>query len=198
MASAWEAPDRLERGRLATRRAVRVLLKHSGETGFPGGYELVRKRNGRPTLAAPHGCPSLLVSLTHTGDTTFAYVGMREAGVSGIGIDVERRDRDHDGLWEGGFTGDERRVLAPVAREAGQARAALSAWCAKEAVVKALGTGFEGDPWATACVKATTNIFWFRSTDGRHTQAYTYLQGPWVFAFSHVSEERMNACRIPA
>lgn len=103
---------------------------------------------GKPGLVGRVG-PAF--NLTHTVDLSAATgwralvaVAVGGAGVSAVGIDVERVDRfSQASLVERFFTDGERHALAKVAPGLQPAhRAAL--WTCKEAFVKATGTGIAG------------------------------------------------------
>lgn len=107
---------------------------------------LLRDSSGRPHLMTTAPSTSQLhISLSHCGDTTLAALSSTNA-FHAIGVDLERNDQPHDGLLEGGFTSDEQeRIFTNDFLQNLQQRT-LRIWCAKEALVKALGTGFKGRP----------------------------------------------------
>jgi phosphopantetheinyl transferase len=185
LASGQEAPTRRARGDLALRRALQALLDARGSCLAASAYGLERDALGCPRLVAPPGGADALVSLSHSGDISLAFVQLRRPGLLGIGIDIERRDCGHEGLLEGGFGEAEARLISAATGT----DLPLRAWCAKEAVVKALGTGFREDPWATACVSAGTTRFAFRTPGGGILEARCHACGPWVVARAHHSLE---------
>jgi len=118
-------------GQLAARAAVRAA------TGRPDdAFSLVRSEAGAPIVETAGG--SVLVSLTHTQAGALAVAG---AGVRGtLGLDAEAvvlRPPSFARSW-----------LTPAeqARDADSPMAVTRAWCAKEAVLKALTVGLKVHP----------------------------------------------------
>ncbi|WP_386078991.1 4'-phosphopantetheinyl transferase family protein [Tropicimonas aquimaris] len=85
----------------------------------------------------------LQVSLSHSGSS--AAIGLRQGGM--VGIDVEQTDRARDALAvvENFLTPNEVGEVLALPRH-DQGPLALRYWCAKEAVLKAAGTGLSTDP----------------------------------------------------
>lgn len=85
----------------------------------------------------------LQVSLSHSGG--WAAIGLRQGGP--IGIDVEQVSREIDALAVADhfLTPNELNELRALPGHA-QGPSALRSWCAKEAVLKAAGTGLSTDP----------------------------------------------------
>jgi malonyl CoA-acyl carrier protein transacylase/phosphopantetheinyl transferase len=134
-------------GRTAAKDAVRLLLKDLYQAeACPADIEISTDEHGRPVvlgeLVAKLGC-RLSLSIAHSGNAAVAVVGDCNKGVRGIGIDVERKDRNHEGLEQGGFAKGEISALGNIS---GSQRKewVLRLWCAKEAVAKALGRGMMG------------------------------------------------------
>ncbi|MFL0425865.1 4'-phosphopantetheinyl transferase family protein [Micrococcus luteus] len=135
--------------------------------------------------SAAHGVPALtglppgrvaLVSFTRVrmpGAEGRARIGAwwapaRPADGLGLGVDVERADAaafaDEDGLGGVGFSTAERaRVRELPAPERPAARARL--WTRKEALVKAAGTGFTGDPAAVDALTVPADVVLVDLTD---------------------------------
>ncbi len=135
--------------------------------------------------SAAHGAPALtglppgrvaLVSFTHVrmpGAEDRARIGAwwapaRPADGPGLGVDVERADAaafaDEDGLGGVGFSTAERaRVRELPGPERPAARARL--WTRKEALVKAVGTGFTGDPAAVDALTVPADVVLVDLTD---------------------------------
>ena len=121
--------DRLA-GQAAARRAVRAA------TGWPTErFSLIRDAEGSPQVVAAG--ETVAVSLTHADGGALALAGR---GAGRIGLDAEAV-----ALRSPAFT---RAWLTPheQARDATSALAVTRAWCAKEAVLKALGTGLRIHP----------------------------------------------------
>lgn len=82
--------------------------------------------------------------------------GSREAAIYGIGVDILRIERMEKALARHGSRLLTRLLCAAELREvrarANRARALAMCWAAKEAFVKALGTGFSGIGWRDAGV----------------------------------------------
>jgi phosphopantetheinyl transferase len=98
-----------------------------------------------------------------------------------LGVDVECLDEDHDGLAEGGFTDEERHVLAIPG--AVQREWILRAWCGKEAVAKSLGTGFQGQPWRFALDAIGPQPGWLTyRCEGRTWRAFSSVWRDLCFA----------------
>ena len=89
---------------------------------------------------------SLLLSISHSGTTSAAIVIENYGKYSGIGVDIEFCNKNHEGLKEGGFSGVEQNILENIP-EPDHSDWLLRAWCAKEALAKALGVGLLGNPF---------------------------------------------------
>ncbi len=142
-------------GRLAAKEAVLALLRRRQSVGVPpADVEVLPDERGRPVvsgrwLADPAEAP--LVSIAHDDETAVAVAWWpvvssptRTTGALGLGIDLERR-RPRERYAGVAFTREE----ASIVESAGPERAdewALRAWCAKEAVAKALGQGLVDGP----------------------------------------------------
>jgi 4'-phosphopantetheinyl transferase len=88
---------------------------------------------GKPSLAKID-CP-FFFNLSHSED--LAVLAISEAT---LGVDIERIGGLHEGVAEAFFSADENRALAAMPSE-DRVRAFYRCWTAKEAVLKALGTG---------------------------------------------------------
>lgn len=131
-------------GRIAAKEAVRRLVaKHTGVSLLPQDVEVVYEGQGRPVLSpmfvqvigwAPW------VSIAHSNGHAIAVAINSEFP---IGVDlqtIEPRDRE---FLEFAFSPDEQRIFeqaTPKDRD----RLAAQLWSAKEALAKAMGTGFQG------------------------------------------------------
>jgi acyl transferase domain-containing protein/phosphopantetheinyl transferase len=122
--------DRLA-GQAAARAAVRQATGWSAEE-----FSLVRDADGVPTVHGPED-RSVAVSLTHSDGGAMAVAGV---GSGRIGIDAEPVVLRSPAFSRAWLTPLEQR------RDATSARAVTLAWCAKEAVLKALGTGLRLHP----------------------------------------------------
>lgn len=126
------------RGRDSARSAAALRHLVAARTGTPAEYLRVRRRCAR--CGGAHGRPQLpgtglVASVSHAGDRVVVAVG----DVGWLGVDVEPTSRRLS-------PGLAHRVLSPAERDiAGDDEAArLAVWTAKEAVVKAAGTGLTG------------------------------------------------------
>jgi phosphopantetheinyl transferase len=154
-------------GRIAAKDAVRWWLADRGLTVEPDEVVIANGAAGRPHLAARGSSSApwlarldLRLSIAHLVGTGVAIV----ARAADVGIDVEEIVPRAPSFARVAFSAHERRVRAesamagPIA-EAGCALGAPSppirtddatwmagAWCAKEAVGKARGTGLQGRP----------------------------------------------------
>ena len=133
-------------GRLAAKDAVNQLLKSSSLTSL----EILTEKSGRPYFMISNGNgiqKRFLSSIAHCGKVAAAIAAPEQAGLLGIGVDVELRERPTTDLEESGFKETERSLIRSFAgKEAGQL--VLKLWCVKEAVAKAIGTGLVGNPCA--------------------------------------------------
>ncbi len=122
--------DRLA-GQAAARAAVRAV------TGWrPSAFELRRDHQGAPSVKGPD-LRQVAVSLTHMDGGAIAVAGI---GPGRIGVDAEPvvlRSAAFIRTW-----------LTPLeqSRDGHCARSVTRDWCAKEAVLKALGTGLKIHP----------------------------------------------------
>jgi phosphopantetheinyl transferase (holo-ACP synthase) len=144
----WRAlPDPLSRrvdwllGRVAAKDAAKAFLqRRCGAHGRSADIEILSNRQGVPQLRLldpRFGAEELLVSLAHSHGAAAAVVAAASEGAR-IGVDLEVVRKLDPGFASAAFNSVELRSLdefpAPQRN-----LAELSAWCAKEAVVKALG-----------------------------------------------------------
>lgn len=124
-----------------------AMLRNRWVRARAGMRHILASRLGVPASAlsfevGPQGKPSLakidcpfFFNLSHSED--LAVLAMSEAA---IGVDIERIGSMHEGVAEAFFSADENRALAAMPLE-DRVRAFYRCWTAKEAVLKALGTG---------------------------------------------------------
>ncbi|HXI03211.1 MAG TPA: 4'-phosphopantetheinyl transferase superfamily protein, partial [Candidatus Saccharimonadales bacterium] len=151
------APRRLEwlLGRVAAKEAARRLLEDRwGLRPPPAEIEIRKDPEGRPFLQGrwiSRVDAPLTLSLSHSGGLAVAVAGIaagREAPVAsahGIGVDVETIGRTNGEFAGAAFSPEEQSLFADLG-EREREEWALRCWCAKEAVAKALGSGFMGNP----------------------------------------------------
>lgn len=121
------------------RAALRRILGEAIQVP-PHEVPLVLTEFGKPVLAEPFAC--LHFSLSHCND--LALVALCADGP--VGVDLEPLSRAPDLLGcETGFCHLEELASLPVDPSA-RARRLLEIWTAKEALLKALGTGFSHPP----------------------------------------------------
>jgi phosphopantetheine--protein transferase-like protein len=135
-------------GRLVGKDAVRLFLREKyGMKSCPADIEIFNDEYGRPVVGGDLinelDC-RLSISIAHWGKGSAAVAG-ECAGHGGVGIDVEPLNRDHEGLEEIAFTAEEGTHLSAVPPSK-RTEWLLRLWCSKEAVAKALGRGFMGNP----------------------------------------------------
>lgn len=131
-------------GRIAAKEAVRKLvLRQSGVRLLNQDVEIIYDESGRPVvsplLAQVLGWAPW-ISIAHSGDVAVAVAINSEFP---IGVDLQMiAERDQEFI-EFAFSAGEQELFAAVS---GARRYCLltQLWCAKEALAKALGTGFQG------------------------------------------------------
>lgn len=129
--------------RVASWGLVRHLLAHVLDCA-PAAVGVRRAPSGRPSLVGGGACD---FNLSHGAD--WVAVGLAQGG--SIGVDVEGPHplalwQDMAPLFLDEQALSDWRAFPPQE----QASAALSAWCLKEAVLKATGEGLSGDPRSVA------------------------------------------------
>jgi acyl transferase domain-containing protein/phosphopantetheinyl transferase len=141
--------------RTAAKEAVQRLVKaHLGIDLLPADVAIHKDEAGRPVVggawtAALDAAP--VVSLAHTRGCTVALAAL----AGRVGIDVEYVRPREAGFADIAFSTSERELLAslpPDETEEWQ----LRAWCAKEAVGKAIGTGLTHGPQGLAVTALDT------------------------------------------
>jgi acyl transferase domain-containing protein/phosphopantetheinyl transferase len=129
-------------GRVAAKEAVRA---RTGAAAPLADLPLSADEHGRPVTDLAGAAP--LVSVAHKGLAAVA-VAADPRDWEGVGIDLEPAGAMDAGVKAEAFTAGEREILEAAARETGEAADSwyMAAWCAKEAVGKALGRGLPGGP----------------------------------------------------
>lgn len=114
----------------------RILAGHLNRD--PASLQFDYSPNGKPTLSPTDNPRSLTFNLSHTRDVMVLVCGW----TAPLGIDIEwtQRTADVDGIVARFFHPNEQAALANLSPEHKQARF-FAWWTAKEAVVKAWGTG---------------------------------------------------------
>jgi 4'-phosphopantetheinyl transferase len=133
--------------RFATRRTALRLLLGALLGEDPGRVALEHGANGKPRLA---GRQALTFNLAHRGDT--AVIAVARAGSLGVDLESMRPRVSPQRLAARFF--DEREAATLATLSPPLARAAfLRCWTAKEAVLKAIGTGLT-EPLSDVAVNA--------------------------------------------
>lgn len=130
-----EDRDRFVLGRIMVRSMLAAM---------PGGHstkaDFALTREGRPFISRR---PDLSFSISHSGDVVL--VGLAEGLQLGVDVEMERDGVEMEGVSRLVFTPAERRaIFQGTARET--ATAFFRHWTAKEAFLKAAGSGFLVDP----------------------------------------------------
>jgi len=145
MAGAKQRRGQWLRGRIAAKDAVRSFVKENLRIELsPEEILISNDPNGRPSASGKWSDKlkrRLCISISHAGPVSAAVAD----GITGIGIDIELIGRKQDGLEEEGFCQEERALLSGIAGHMCNDWR-LRAWCAKESLSKALGSGLEGNP----------------------------------------------------
>ncbi|MHB1845443.1 MAG: beta-ketoacyl synthase N-terminal-like domain-containing protein [Deltaproteobacteria bacterium] len=155
-------------GRIAVKDAVRELLWRQGAGPLhPVEIQVENDPAGRPWVTGPF-TQDVRVSLAHIDG---AAVALAAVGVD-VGIDLERPSPRPEGFKELVLSPDEQRLLPPGDDWT------TRAFCAKEAVAKARGSGLRGDP----------RRFPLEQVDGQRLRidgewAETVLDGPFLIAW---------------
>ncbi len=132
------------RGRCAAKHAVRLLVKQrTGAELRAADIELTPDQWGRPCVQGAWRERLDLfpvVSLSHSGELAVALAAASASAL--VGIDLESVARAGEGFEQLVFHHAERGLVQKVLPER-QREWSLRLWCAKEAVAKALGRGFQ-------------------------------------------------------
>ena len=128
----WRIPYTLAQGREPLRALLAAYLAIT-----PEAVELVDNGHGKPALAAGLGS-DLTFNWSHSGNQALIAIAR---GLE-LGVDVEHLRRKPRALEIAAryFTPVEARALATLEGDARQ-RAFIALWCAKEALLKAIGEG---------------------------------------------------------
>ena len=123
----------------AGRSALRTILSGYADTDGPASLAFAADRSGKPFLAGPDGALGLSFNMSHSGGIALVAAARGAA----VGVDIERlrpgvRIAD---IARRQFSPDITRTLLAL-EPSRQPAAFLRCWCALEARLKALGTGF--------------------------------------------------------
>ncbi len=176
-------------GRAAVKDSVRMLSKAKGRGEvFPADIEIKKDGKGRPFSVMPGGVEGPSVTLAHSNGVA---VAASAEGISGIGADIELVRGLDDDFWRAAFSEKDIESIRGF-RENETAEWRMRAWCAKEAVAKALGTGLAGrqKELAISAMDRDTGIFVievpasFGAGGIEKIKAYTMRRGDFVLAGS--------------
>lgn len=184
-------------GRAAAKDAVRRLLQErAGRRLAMTDIRLETEPGGRPVVAGGWKCelPSRpAISIAHT-EGMAAAVGA-EGGR--VGLDVEKVQPPSQDFLDGGFSAAEITCL-PAGSPEERAEWILRAWCAKEAVGKALGSGVPHNPreLAVASCDASAGTVTLNARggtlreagagEGESLRAVTFRRGTHVFGIARL------------
>ena len=128
----WRIPYTLAQGREPLHVVLAAYLAIT-----PEAVKLVGNGHGKPSLAADLGS-DLTFNWSHSGNQALIAIARGLA----LGVDVEHLRRKPRALEIASryFTPEEARALATLEGDARQ-RAFIALWCAKEALLKAIGEG---------------------------------------------------------
>ena len=119
----------------ATRQALRILLGRYTNTD-PAALEFTYSQHGKPSLAHPAG--DLTFNVAHSGD--YAMLALGRQWELGVDLEFERREVEIEQLAERFFAPSEYdKLLTRNAVE--RIQSFFQLWAAKEALLKAVGTG---------------------------------------------------------
>jgi acyl transferase domain-containing protein/phosphopantetheinyl transferase len=172
-------------GRAAAKDAVR---RHLALEVAPTAIGISSDAQGRPGVRVPEG-RAPVVSLAHKEQAAVAAAAAPDR-FAGIGIDLEPLTALDAGVKADGFTDEERTRIEAAARQSGEPADHwyLAAWCAKEAVGKALGRGVVGGP-------RSVEVTGLEPATGRLSLA---LRGALAVAFPAYADQPGREVRIPA
>lgn len=128
---------------VAARGILRALLSRY-EAGAAEDFRLVCNAHGKPALAGSAGQPlGIQFNLAHSRElAVFAF-----ARGCAVGVDIEAVEENFPVLDAApNICSEEELRRLQTLRGIGQARAFFAIWTAKEALLKARGDGFAGDP----------------------------------------------------
>ena len=128
----------------ASHAALRhILAAYLPDGPHPSALRFRVAEQGKPHLVVSSGAPDLRFSLAHSGGLALVAVALgREVGVD---VELERALPDVLRLASRVAAAHEQEALR-LLDERAQARAFFELWVAKEAVLKARGTGLHADP----------------------------------------------------
>ncbi|HEX2021628.1 MAG TPA: SDR family NAD(P)-dependent oxidoreductase, partial [Candidatus Thermoplasmatota archaeon] len=154
---------------LAATLAAKTALRTAGDARAHAQIEVLRGSDGAPLAHGPHG-----LTLSHAGGVAVARVF--DAATERVGVDVESVEPRSPAFEDEAFSPEER---AGFPQGADRPAAVTLAWAAKEAILKALGTG----------LSLPLHAVRLRLADGR---AEVELTGPAKERFSAIGGESLS------
>jgi len=176
-------------GRAAAKDALRRHFRETAGRAFAPAELLIRNDEaGRPLLAGAWqtdlpGKPE--ISISHTDGMAVAVAAGLEAGAR-IGVDAEKVRTPSQDLLDAALSAAELALLPAGTSEPESQRSewVFRAWCAKEAVGKALGSGVSLDPRQFALVRVDlqSGLVTVQPSGGRAVDALTFRRDQHVLA----------------
>jgi len=126
---------------MAARACLRLLL--AGWTGqLAEEIELTATREGKPCLARLDA--KVQFNVSHTSG--WALIVLSSEGPVGVDLEQFSRGADIDDCHDGFLSVDEKQKVATMNESQTRYRELMRIWCAKEAALKAIGTGLLQPP----------------------------------------------------
>lgn len=162
--------NRYYAGNMLLKKTVARYLKERGYRVSYIDIEIKKDRLGKPSVRLPRSVPHVLVSLSHAGSRYVAIV--HSVSAQHVGIDIEKIGHRLSRIAEAFLGNRERCLFEQKSITATRAYLALF-WTAKEAYLKAIGTGLRIHPRLVSLVprKLTSRkaVFFVSSTKSTFT-----------------------------
>jgi phosphopantetheinyl transferase len=173
-------------GLAGSKDAIRLwwARRSGGAMPHPSDFCINHDAAGQPYLE-PAGDPSLpRISCAHSEG---AFVTIAAEGA--CGVDIEPASRDADGILSQFASAEEIALLDQLAAVEPEQLWALRLWCAKEAVSKVLGTGFQGQPKAFQAIDGDPSggFLMAHLPTGRRFVVYTSRLEDYIMAYTSAS-----------
>lgn len=157
MAEGWLDEDERERARRLVRPSHRVAYTavHAALRGLitarcgerPERLRFVHGAAGKPQLDGASPAQALQFNLSHSGPHALIALGAHAHAPVGIDLEVLDHAQAHAGELSGVFCPQEQQEIAALPA-AERALASYRCWTRKEAMLKAVGCGFQVEPTA--------------------------------------------------
>ena len=178
--------------RAAAKDAIRLWWsrKHNAsELPHPSTLVIAHDPAGRPYLE-PGDEPALpRLSIAHTAAGAVAI-----AADALVGIDLEPVRDDTQSILADFATAEEAVLIDELANTRPEGSAVTRLWCAKEAVAKALGTGFQGRPkdFEALAVEGNGDFLVQHGPTGERLVAHTVQVGTFIVAYTSLDESSLD------